>query len=316
MVAGGWLKLAGAQPKAETSRNMDGYEFKYFPRFFAVTGWTRGLDLVRFFEVTNTTNKLHAEQGPDSSRAFLSTLSSMCTLPTEDFARLCTGIHRASTSFYPDTPPASDAGSPSVDSSRDEKTGNPVKGVHGREEKLEIFIANAWEALIQLWSKGARTPRRPFSSNKRMRRVYYYHELRRLRLETELHWLRRALSLIRNLRDFQEYLEENGHPPSDTSNHRLRRAYLVYIYAAGFSSSTFLVCGEAIAKLVYKTPGNNNDDLDWLATQIEQYCTIDFRALCGIFDIAMINLLQHYQVKDAPNKFELLAEIQTVDKRT
>jgi hypothetical protein len=51
----------------------------------------------------------------------------------------------------------------------------------------------------------------------------------RLRLETELHWLRRALSLVRNLRDFQEYLE-NGHRPLDTSNHRLRNAYLVYIY--------------------------------------------------------------------------------------
>src|SRR5450756_492242 len=75
-----------------------------------------------------------------------------------------------------------------------------------------------------------------------MRRVYYYHELRRLRQETDLHWLRQALSLIRNLRDFQEYLAENGHRPSGTSNHRLRRAYLVYIYAAGFSSSAMSMC--------------------------------------------------------------------------
>jgi hypothetical protein len=64
-------------------------------------------------QVTNITNKLYAEHGPDSSRAFLSTLSALCTLPTEVFARVYTGIHHASTSFYPDTPPASDAGSPS-----------------------------------------------------------------------------------------------------------------------------------------------------------------------------------------------------------
>jgi hypothetical protein len=75
-----------------------------------------------------------------------------------------------------------------------------------------------------------------------MRRVYHHHELRRLRLETELHWLQRALSFIRNVRDLQEYLEENGHRPSDTSNHRLRHAYLVYIYAAGFSSSDSNMC--------------------------------------------------------------------------
>jgi len=62
-----------------------------------------------------------------------------------------------------------------------------------------------------------------FSRDKRMRRVYHYHELRRLRLETELYWLRRALSLVRNLRDVQEYLEENSHRPLDTSNHRLRK---------------------------------------------------------------------------------------------
>jgi hypothetical protein len=38
-----------------------------------------------------------------------------------DFARLCTGIYRASTSFYPDTP-ASDVGSLPVDASKEEKT--------------------------------------------------------------------------------------------------------------------------------------------------------------------------------------------------
>jgi hypothetical protein len=101
-------------------------------------------------QVTNITNKLYAKQGPDSSRAFLSTLSALCKLPTEDFARLCTGIHCASTSFYPNTPPASDAGSPLADSSKEEKTRKPVKGIQSREAKLEKFTANARAALIQL----------------------------------------------------------------------------------------------------------------------------------------------------------------------
>ena len=96
-------------------------------------------------QVTNTTNKLHAEHSPDSSRAFLFTLSALYTLPTEDFARLYTSIHRASTSFYPDTPPASDAGS--LDLSKEEKATKPVKGIQSREAKLEKFIANAVEAL-------------------------------------------------------------------------------------------------------------------------------------------------------------------------
>jgi hypothetical protein len=60
-----------------------------------------------YYQVTNTTNKLHAGQGPDSSRTFLSTLSALCILPTEDFACLYAGIYYASTSFYPDTPPTS-----------------------------------------------------------------------------------------------------------------------------------------------------------------------------------------------------------------
>jgi hypothetical protein len=72
-------------------------------------------------------------------------------------------------------------------------------------------------------------------------------------------------------------------------------------------------CSEWLSLLTlfrYKTSGNNNDDLDWL--QIKQCAAIDFRALCSILDIAMADLLQHYQVKDPLNKFELLA-IQTVD---
>ena len=49
-------------------------------------------------QVTNTTYKLHAQQRPGSSRAFLSSLSTLYTLPNEVFARLCASIHRASTS--------------------------------------------------------------------------------------------------------------------------------------------------------------------------------------------------------------------------
>jgi hypothetical protein len=200
-------------------------------------------------QVTNTTNKLHTKQGPDSSRAFLSTITALSTLPTEDFARLYTGIYHASTSFYPNTPPTSDTGprSPLADSTKEEKTPQPVKRIQ-TQEKLEKFIANARAALIQLvnnhWERLATGLKvqelqgDPFSGDKRLQRVYHHHKLRRLRVETELHWLRRALSLIRNLRNFQEYLEENNHHPSDTSNHRLRHAYLVYIYAASFSSST------------------------------------------------------------------------------
>jgi hypothetical protein len=62
----------------------------------------------------------------------------------------------------------------------------------------------------------------------------------------------------------------------------------------------------------YKTSGNNNNDLDWLATQVKQCPTTDFRALCGIFDIAMADLLQHYQVKDPLSKLELMAKIRAV----
>jgi hypothetical protein len=59
-----------------------------------------------------------------------------------------------------------------------------------------------------------------------MRRLYHHLELRQLEQEAELHWLRRALALIRNLRDFEVYLAENGHPLSEGSNQRLHYAYL------------------------------------------------------------------------------------------
>jgi hypothetical protein len=65
-------------------------------------------------------------------------------------------------------------------------------------------------------------------------------------------------------------------------------------------------CSDCLSLLTlhrYKTSGNNNDDLDWLATKIWQCRTIDFRALCGIFNIVMADPL---------NKFELITKIQTV----
>jgi len=61
-----------------------------------------------------------------------------------------------------------------------------------------------------------------------MRRIYFHHELHRLGVDIKLHWLRRALSLIRNLRKFQEHAMENGFLPLGASNRRLRHAYLVY----------------------------------------------------------------------------------------
>lgn len=79
-------------------------------------------------------------------------------------------------------------------------------------------------------------------------------------------------------------------------------------------------CSDCLSLLTLhrynKTSGNNNDDLHWLATKIWQCRTIDFQALCGIFNITMADLLQHYQVKDPLNKFELIATIQTVASRS
>jgi hypothetical protein len=165
------------------------------------------------YQLTNTTNKLYTKQGPESSRAFLSSVLALYSSTTEDFALgLYTGIHHTSAFFHPDTPPTSDVGSPLADSTEEEKTRKPAKAIQSREDKLEKFIANAREALLQLvnnhWEQLAgglqvQTLQGDlFSRDKRMRRVYHHHELRRLRLETELHWLRWALSLIRNLRDF------------------------------------------------------------------------------------------------------------------
>lgn len=60
--------------------------------------------------------------------------------------------------------------------------------------------------------------------------------------------------------------------------------------------------------------------LDWknvlffffLITRMQASGLIDFQALCGIFNIVMVDLLQHYRVKYPLNKFELIAKIQTV----
>ena len=46
----------------------------------------------------------------------------------------------------------------------------------------------------------------------------YSVENRSREQDAELHWLRRALVLIMNLRDFEEYLAENGHLLSEGSN--------------------------------------------------------------------------------------------------
>ena len=83
------------------------------------------------YQVTNTTNRLHTEQGPDSSRAFLFVVIALFTLPIEDFARLYTSIYRASTSFYLNTPLASDVRlkSPLADFTKEERTLQLVKRI-------------------------------------------------------------------------------------------------------------------------------------------------------------------------------------------
>ena len=58
----------------------------------------------------------------------------------------------------------------------------------------------------------------PSCGDKHLRRLYYYLKLRKLRGDKALHWSRRGLALIRNLRAFEEYLEENSHPRSEGLN--------------------------------------------------------------------------------------------------
>lgn len=59
-----------------------------------------------------------------------------------------------------------------------------------------------------------------------MRRFYHYLELRNLRSDTALHWFQQGLALIRNLCDFEEYLEENGHPRSKSLNKTIASSLL------------------------------------------------------------------------------------------
>ena len=183
-------------------------------------------------------------------------------------------------------PPASDTGSRPPYSSNNGKS--RAGSIQVWEGKLERFAANAIGALIQFvnrhWEQliiglnPQEFQRDHLSVDKRLRRFYHHLELRKLDLDAELHWLRRALALIRNLHDFEEYLEENGHPLSKGSNQRLRHAYLTEIYAAGpscsdsdvkiafkedlqyavrwmvfirpFGLGAILMCGESISKLV------------------------------------------------------------------
>jgi hypothetical protein len=239
--------------------------------------------------VVNKTERLYTEQGLDYSKAFLSAL---CTLPAESFDRLWAGVLNTSTPFNPNTPRIVDAISAPTDVSNRGTIGTTGHKTQIWKAKLERFIANAVGALIQLVDRHwelltAGLHMREFRGDpscgdKYPRRLYYHLELQKLRSDTALYWLRRGLALIRNLRDFEEYLEENNHPRSEGLNQRLRQAYLIYIYAAGFGTlsdldmagmkkafkediryascrmifpeplglGALLVCGEAVSRLV------------------------------------------------------------------
>ena len=236
--------------------------------------------------ITHKHNRLYTEQGPDSSNAFLYAL---CILSTESFDQLCAGVLHASTSNTPSMLPASNTRSRPPDSS--ENRDSPAAGEWTQvwERKLERFVASAVGALIRFvndhWERLTRglfaqeSQGDQFTASKQLCRLYHHLELRRLDQDAELHWLRRALALIRNLRDYEEYLEENGHPISEGSSQRFRHAYLTDIYAADSSRShldvkaafkedlryaarwmifikrfglgAILVCGQYISKLVY-----------------------------------------------------------------
>jgi hypothetical protein len=62
--------------------------------------------------------------------------------------------------------------------------------------------------------------------------------------------------------------------------------------------------------------GRNNEDLEWLAGQIQQYHTINVQALCDVFYMPVANMMQHYCIGYRLNKSELIAKIQTVTSRT
>jgi hypothetical protein len=98
-------------------------------------------------KVANKTSRLYTEQGPDSSKAFLSAL---CTLPAESFDRLWAGVLDTSIPFNSNTSHITDAGST--------PTGLRSRGTIGTTgdkaqiwvAKLDRFVANIVGALTQL----------------------------------------------------------------------------------------------------------------------------------------------------------------------
>ena len=234
-------------------------------------------------QLANKTHRLYTEQGPTSSKILLSAL---CTLSDEGFDQLWAGVLHASTSYKPITPPANDtqSRSHSGENMRSRATGERAQV---REAKLENFAINAVGDLLRFvndhWEQLTRgldaqqLQGDQLIASKQPGRLHHYLELRRRTHNAELHWLQRALALIRDLRNFEEYLEENGDTTSKGSNQRLRDAYLTRIWAGSslsvsdvrrvfkedlryatrwmifvrrFGLGAILVCGQGISKLV------------------------------------------------------------------
>ena len=62
----------------------------------------------------------------------------------------------------------------------------------------------------------------------------------------------------------------------------------------------------------YKTTGNKNSDLEWLATEIKQCQTVDFQSLCNIFTLPTAEILGFYRVRGHFDKVELVAKISRI----
>ena len=228
-------------------------------------------------QVTNTFLELDAE----SAKAFVSKVSDLCKLPTRDFAHIITVVseHRPSRTRPVKHPSA-------FSSSNDRK----IEATPIWKETLQKFTASAVGTLIQLikndgdeLANGGEVegPQKfPLSHDKQTRHISHYFELQKLNKEAKLHWLRRALALIRIFHDYREYLLENGYSLEDASCHRPRHGFLIGIYAGGspdknmykvrlafkediryasrwmifirvLGFGALLVCGEAISKIVY-----------------------------------------------------------------
>ncbi|KAH8797858.1 hypothetical protein F5884DRAFT_864215 [Xylogone sp. PMI_703] len=235
--------------------------------------------------IIDKTNRIYAGQGPDIAGAFL---SAVCTLSSERFDQLWAGILRDLSFNNHATTSSSDTRSKTCDLSRHAKPRTAAERTQIWERKLDRFTMNVvgtltrfvnryWERLVA-GLEVRRFQEDELAADKRLYRLCHYLELRRLEQEAELCWLQRALALIRNLRDFEDYLVKNGHPLSKGSNQRLRHAYLKEIYAAGsthsdsvlkiafkedlryafrwmifirpFGLGAIFVCGEEISKLV------------------------------------------------------------------